>query len=171
MIITAPEPLPNSRVNRMVPRSVFLAGSIEMGKATDWQSGVEKYLDDRKVTVFNPRRKDWDSSWTQEASNKQFSDQVNWELTALDISSCIFLYFDPATKSPISLLELGLFAHSNKIIVGCPDGFYRKGNVQIVCNRYKIPFFTGKDCNDVIQLMLTKVSTIMNAEYMNNIYY
>lgn len=37
------------------------------------------------------------------------------------------------------MLELGLFAqYGSKLIVCCPDGFYRKGNIDIVCERYKI---------------------------------
>lgn len=51
------------------------------------------------------------------------------------------MYFDPNTKSPISLLELGLYATSNKLHVICPDGFYRKGNIEIVCDKYNIPIY------------------------------
>ena len=51
------------------------------------------------------------------------------------------MYFDPETKSPISLLELGLFANSGKIHVICPEGFWRKGNVDIVCDEYNIPMY------------------------------
>jgi hypothetical protein len=36
-------------------------------------------------------------------------------------------------------LELGLFATSQRLIVGCPDGFWRKGNIEVVCARYGIP--------------------------------
>jgi hypothetical protein len=53
------------------------------------------------------------------------------------------MYFHPETKAPISLLELGLHAASGKIIVVCPDGFWRKGNVEIVCTRYNIPMFNS----------------------------
>ncbi len=48
------------------------------------------------------------------------------------------MYFDPNTKSPISLLELGLYAASDKLTVCCPEGFWRKGNVDIVCERYGV---------------------------------
>jgi hypothetical protein len=48
------------------------------------------------------------------------------------------MYFDPNTLSPISLLELGLHAKSGKLIVCCPEGFYRKGNVDIVCQNFGI---------------------------------
>jgi hypothetical protein len=48
------------------------------------------------------------------------------------------MYFDPNTTSPISLLELGLHAKSKKMIVCCPEGFWRKGNVDIVCKTYNV---------------------------------
>jgi hypothetical protein len=119
--------------------SVFLAGSIEMGKAEDWQVRIEQELSDLEVTMYNPRRDDWDSSWEQKATNSQFNYQVNWEMNRLNDSSIIFMYFSPDTKSPISLLELGLHANDSNMIVCCPDGFWRKGNVEIVCHRHGIP--------------------------------
>jgi hypothetical protein len=48
------------------------------------------------------------------------------------------MYFDPNTQSPISLLELGLHARDGKLIVLCPEGFWRKGNVDIVCEKYGV---------------------------------
>lgn len=33
------------------------------------------------------------------------------------------------------MMELGLFANSGKLMVCCEDGFWRKGNVDIVCKR------------------------------------
>ena len=110
-----------------------------MGKAIDWQTKVTEGLSDLDVTILNPRRDDWDSSWEQKIENPQFNEQVTWELDALDKADVIALYFDPATKSPISLLELGLHAKDTKLIVCCPEGFWRKGNVDIVCHRHGIP--------------------------------
>jgi hypothetical protein len=124
-------------------RSVFLAGSIEMGKAEDWQAKIQKEFRDSPVDIYNPRRDDWDSSWKQEITDPQFSKQVNWELDHLEQADFIFMYFSPETKAPISLLEMGLFAHSSKMIVVCPEGFYRKGNVDIVCKRNNIQVFTS----------------------------
>lgn len=124
--------------------SVFLAGSIEMGAAEDWQEKITKEFQGiEDLTFFNPRRDSWDSSWEQSQKNPEFNYQVNWELSLLEKSDIIFLYFSPETKSPISLLELGLFAASEpeKMIVCCPDGFWRKGNVEITCTRFRVPFF------------------------------
>jgi len=136
MILRAPEPLRNPLAQHG-RTSFFLAGSIEMGKAVDWQTKLEKALDPI-ATVFNPRRLDWDSSWKQEITDPQFNEQVTWELEMLDRATYIAMYFDPATKSPISLLELGLHARDGKLIVCCPEGFWRKGNVDIVCKRYNV---------------------------------
>jgi hypothetical protein len=124
---------------------VFLAGSIEMGKAEDWQTSMGEYFFDKGFGVLNPRRKDWDSSWKQEYENPQFYQQVNWELDSLEIADFILLYLVPDTMSPISLLELGIHAQSKKLYVVCPDGFWRKGNVDIVCGRYDIPLFNSLD--------------------------
>lgn len=124
---------------------IFLAGSIEMGKAEDWQSSIKYWLSSHKspyrAVLFNPRRNNWDSSWEQEFSNAQFYQQVNWELNALEQADIIIMNILPDTKSPISLLELGLYTHSGKLMVCCPEGFYRKGNIDIVCDRFGIPLF------------------------------
>ncbi len=118
--------------------SVFLAGSIEMGKAIEWQKKVVDETTDLPYIYFNPRRDDWDNSWEQSIDDKNFKEQVTWELEALEMADYIFMYFDPKTQSPISLLELGLHAREGKLIVCCPDGFAKKGNVDVMCEVYKI---------------------------------
>jgi hypothetical protein len=121
---------------------IFLAGSIEMGKADNWQQRLTREL--KRCIVLNPRRDDWDSSWVQKIDNPKFREQVEWELEAMDLADIIVMYFDPSTKSPISLLELGLYADSGKLIVFCPEGFWRKGNVDIVCRKYNIPMMVSE---------------------------
>ena len=122
---------------------IFLAGSIEMGAAEPWQEELAFRFADNDIVFYNPRRPDWDSTWTD--TSDAFNEQVNWELDHLESADMIILYFDPATKSPISLLELGLFAEHNKTVVCCPDGFWRKGNVRIVCERYGVPLLHSKE--------------------------
>lgn len=122
-------------------KSVFLAGSIEMNKAEKWQEKITKDLLKKfdNLVIFNPRRDDWNSSWTQEIENKQFYEQVDWEHANILKADYVFIYFQKDTKSPISLMELGLVAGLHKnIIVCCPDGFWRKGNVDYICQKYKI---------------------------------
>lgn len=126
-------------------RSVFLAGSIEMDKAEPWQEKFIDGLSDLDILVLNPRRGTWDSSMAQTIDNPALVEQVTWEMDALEKSTYIIMYFDPNTKSPISLLELGLHAASGKMIVCLPDGFWRAGNVEIVCQRYNIPLTKSLD--------------------------
>ncbi len=120
--------------------SIFLAGSIEMGKAELWQDRIAKELDRYSGVILNPRRDDWDSSWEQKISNPQFHQQVTWELNALKRASIVAMYLQPGTMSPISLLELGIRAEQkpHNLILCCPDGFWRKGNVDIVAQRYGV---------------------------------
>lgn len=137
---------------------IFLAGSIEMGKAEDWQTRAEHALLDPElgsIAIFNPRRDDWDSSWAQTIDNPQFVEQVTWELDSLEQADIIMVYFDPATMSPITLMELGLHADKGKLVVCCPEGFWRKGNVDVICKRYNIPLFeTFDDTIDCIKSRL-----------------
>lgn len=143
-LIYAPNPVPRRFAN-MPRQSIFLAGSIENGTASDWQSKVIQQLQHTEIIdIYNPRRLDWDWSWEQKITNPKFVEQVNWELDALDQADYIFMYFDPGTKSVVSMLEFGLHARqsedcvSQEMYVCCPEGFWRKGNVDIVCERYNI---------------------------------
>ena len=130
-----PDPL---EVDRTRP-IVFLAGSIEMGLAEDWQSQVVAGLADLNGTVLNPRRNAWDATWTQDASFKPFRQQVEWELDAQALADVTAFYFAPETHAPVTLLELGLAAGRRRAVVCCPNGYWRRGNVEIVCMRYGIP--------------------------------
>lgn len=120
--------------------SVFLAGSIDMGNAVFWQDKVVEALEDYDVEIFNPRRDDWDSTWEQNINNPKFNEQVTWELDHLGTCDIIAYYFDPNGQAPITLMELGLLAWSepSAVVVCCPDGFWRKGNVDIICQRSNI---------------------------------
>jgi hypothetical protein len=118
---------------------IFLAGSIEQGAAEDWQATLGVACEDLGVVFLNPRRDSWDDSWEQRRDNPHFRGQVEWELDGLDRASLIIFYFAPNTRSPVTLLELGLHAASGKVVVCCPDGFWRKGNVDITCERYGVP--------------------------------
>ena len=139
-------PPQNIALRNRSKKSIFLAGSIgDNDPATNtcdnWQESLAEWLLIKNYNVFNPRRTDWDSNWIQSYENPQFSQQVKWELNSLDKSDIIIMYLDPSTKSPISLLELGLHANSKKLYVICPVEFYRRGNVEMVCSLYDIPLF------------------------------
>jgi hypothetical protein len=125
---------------------VFLAGAIDMGEAEDWQKiATTALVGDTDAFILNPRRDDWDSSWEQNKNNAQFYEQVTWELAGMDRANVIAMYLGEKSKAPISLLELGIHAKENKLVVFCHDKFYRKGNVDIVCQKYGIPVFEDMD--------------------------
>ena len=124
--------------------TIFLGGSIDMGSAEDWQTRLTQDLSDysdEDLILLNPRRDDWDLSWKQDPTpGTQFYEQVKWELDQQEEACACVYYFAPNSKSPITLLELGLFGSSlTPVIVCCPKEFYRYGNVKIVCDRYDIP--------------------------------
>jgi hypothetical protein len=117
-----------------------------MGLAEQWQERVVQAMADVKgLVILNPRRDDWDSTWEQRADDPRFSEQVDWELDMLDAADVVVMYLAAGTKSPVSLLELGLYARSGKLKVCCPEGFWRRGNVEVVCRRYQIPMFATLD--------------------------
>lgn len=131
--------------------SIFLAGTIDMGQSEDWQAKVIERLKDKDVNIYNPRRPDWDNTWRQSFKSPEFYQQVNWELDALEKADIIIMNILSDSKSPISLLELGLFAASGKLFVCCKDEFYRSGNIQIVCNKYNVPLF--EDLDDLLMTL------------------
>jgi hypothetical protein len=124
-------------------RSVFLAGSIDLGLAEDWQARFEQALTDLDAVILNPRRDAWDATWDQSIQNLNFRGQVEWELEGQERADVIAFYFAPTTKAPVTLLELGLAARSGKAVVCCPEGFWRRGNVEVVCARYGVAMVNG----------------------------
>ncbi|MEM0577218.1 nucleoside 2-deoxyribosyltransferase domain-containing protein [Flavobacterium polysaccharolyticum] len=137
-------------INQDIP-SVFLAGSIEMDKAVDWQKKCEEMLS-AKYIIFNPRRNEWNSDWEQSITNAKFKEQVDWELNALEKADIIIMFFANNTKSPISLLEFGLYAKSNKMKVVVEEDFWRKGNIDVVCEKYNIQQY--KSLEELLQNLI-----------------
>ena len=127
---------------------LFLAGSIEQGKATNWQQkAIEFYSAQQEIsdlTIVNPRREVWPSELEQSIQNAEFYFQVSFELQHLEGADAVIMWLEPGTMSPISLFEFGLLTGwasmgaLNKLVIGCPNGFWRKGNVEVVTNRYRI---------------------------------
>ena len=137
--IKAPHPY------RLTKTALFLAGSIEQGKAEHWQRKIVAALADEDILILNPRRESWDASWDEDERNARFRTQVTWELNALQRADIILFNFLPDTLSPISLLELGLYKDHPRVVVRCPHGYWRHGNIEIVCKRFKIPLFAELD--------------------------
>jgi hypothetical protein len=125
--------------------SVFLAGPTSQTDDRDWHEVLSESLADQPLTIYNPLRADWDSTWREDISFEPYREQVEWELDMQETVDMVVLYFHPATKAPISLLELGLCARTGKAIVCCPQGYWKRGNVQIVCKRYGVEMVEDLD--------------------------
>lgn len=138
--IKAPKPF-----KQISKYSVFLAGAIDQGKAVDWQKKIAQALSDLDIVILNPRRDDWDSSWETTADNPEFARQVNWELDAQEHADMVIFVFTEESKAPITFLEFGLFGPRKDAMVCAEEGFYRQGNLDIVCQRLKIPMYHNLD--------------------------
>lgn len=95
LVLHPHEEMPDS-IDLKSYKSVFLAGTIDMGSGVDWQKDVAELFEKA-----------------------------------------------PGSKSPITLLELGLFAKRGKLHVVCTDGFYRYDNVRITCAKYGVPVYAS----------------------------
>lgn len=104
-----------------------------MGEAIQWQQRMALELCRYPITVLNPRRVEWDNS------KESMDQQVEWELSALEQADVICLFIDVATEARITLLELGKYLDSGKLVVSCGKQYDRYLNVEKVCKRYGVP--------------------------------
>ena len=113
-----------------------------MGNSRDWQQEVIDFYKrsnlDFDVTFFNPRLPIVDSSF-------EIEKQINWELEHLEEANSILMVILGTSKSPISLLELGLHMRTGKLNVVCEEDYYRFTNVKVTCEKYGVPVKTNFD--------------------------
>ncbi len=135
------EELPEG-INAKDYECIFLAGTIDMGNSIDWQQYVYEYFLQKggKYLLYNPRQTDWDS--TREG---EMDYQVNWELEHLEKADKIIMYIIGTSKSPISLLEMGLHMKSGRMVVVCEPDYYRYDNVRITCDYYNVKLYQSLD--------------------------
>ena len=107
MIIITPEGVKNKGANKLDTKSVFLAGTIDNGDSLNWQDKTIIELINlgiNNIEIYNPRREHWNSNPTK----KEMEKQIKWEQNHLDAANIIAMVLLDDSKSPISLLELGL---------------------------------------------------------------
>ena len=107
--------------------AVFLAGGFT--NVGDWQEYARGYLEraaDFPVTVFNPRRDDFDLADT--AATVQ---QIGWEHRMLRRADLVLFWFAPGPSvQPITLFELGSAAErEGRIVVGADETYARRTDV------------------------------------------
>lgn len=137
MIIITPEETISKLPNKPNSKSVFLAGTIDNGDSLNWQNKTIIELMNlgiNDIEIYNPRREHWNPN----PSKEEMECQIKWEQEYLDKADFIAMVLLDDSKSPISLLELGLYAKSNKLIVFCTPDFYRWDNVRLTCEKYNI---------------------------------
>lgn len=144
--------------------STVVPGQDSAGTSTSpwstWRSDLAASLRDLPVSVMDPFRSDWNDTWLEDEEDEQFRSQVEWELHMHERADLIVVVFAPETKAPVSLLEMGLAVRAkvvgeggeegrdgegkerveawSKALVVCPDEFWKKGNVRIVCKMHGI---------------------------------
>ncbi|KAK5634192.1 hypothetical protein RRF57_009906 [Xylaria bambusicola] len=140
-IIRAPSEEPITGV-----KSVFLAGTTTAVGNADWRESISALLAAYPITLFDPNRPDWDSTWREDITFHPYREQVLWELDKQEKADLVVVYFHPATVAPISLLEFGLSARvPGKVIAVAPEGYSKRANVQLVCQKYSIEFLDAID--------------------------
>ena len=151
------------------PFRIFLAGTIDNGDSTDWQqelintiNGVELR---RPTSIYNPRRKEWPSS----DDHREIDRQIEWELSHLEKADLIVMNILANSKSPISLMELGLFAKEGRLMVFCPKTFYRYDNVRNVCRRYGVPLHTTNNISYIAEKVCNCIGIDEEAEQRKKI--
>lgn len=157
-------------IDGVVPLNLFLGGTIDNGSSLDWQKTLvdELNLSDtvHPIMIYNPRREDWPDS----NGNNEIEKQINWELYHLERADLIVMNILGNSKSPISLMELGLFARTGKLIVFCNHNFYRYDNVRIVCRTYNIPLYNTNDILVIKKKVLERANEDADIIYSGSVY-
>lgn len=167
-LLKAPHKLETSSIERP---ALFLAGSIEQGKAEDWQKELVEELADFDGTIFSPRRDNWDTSWPNTPEHPGFHEQVSWELEHIERADLVLFYFQADTLSPISLLELGYvlgqtdYKMRDPIIV-CPREFWRHGNVYITAERAGVQVYESFE--EAMPVLRQELIRIQNSWIKNS---
>ncbi|UTC28992.1 nucleoside 2-deoxyribosyltransferase-like protein [Brevundimonas phage vB_BpoS-Marchewka] len=127
--------------------TVFLAGTIDMGDSLDWQEKASTVIGPIAEIIYNPRRPAWDSSWEQTIDSEAFNNQAHWELDMIERADFVLVNYLPGSQSPVTMAEFGLCCalKPRQTIVCCPQGFWRKGNIDIMGERYGIPVYEDLD--------------------------
>ena len=119
---------------RPLYKAVFLAGGI--ANCGNWQNDVIDYLQNSDITIFNPRRENFDDY----AEN-----QIKWEFEHLEQCDIFSIYFcNSSSVQPICMYELGRNIvrmqqrfpndYQNRIIVSVESGYLREEDVIIQTN-------------------------------------
>ncbi|KAF1951009.1 hypothetical protein CC80DRAFT_496301 [Byssothecium circinans] len=141
--------------------SIIIYGSIEPSPTSNWTTTLASHLSSLPITILNPRLDGWDDTWREDINFAPFKEQVDWEMDHAAVANVIVFYFKPGTSCPISLLELGMCVgmYNEKVVVGCPKEFYKRGNVEIVCRRFGIELV--EDLNELGDVVKRRLEALL----------
>lgn len=148
---------------------IFLAGTIDNGESANWQEEVIIALEtiSPEIQIINPRRESWDKSASQKPDNAELVKQIQFELLHLQTADAVLMWLAPESKSPISLLELGILcgqAHgTNRAIVGTTEDFYRYANIVVTTNAFKVPLVGS------LNELISQANAIMQLNFARRI--
>ena len=137
---------------QMFDHTLFLAGTIDNGYSNNWQDALCSELNGN-ILVFNPRRQ----HWSEDAPIEELKNQISWEQRLLHVSDLIVMVLLDNSKSPVSLMELGEFCNSGKIIVFCTPNFYRYWNVKDLCLRKGILMYETNEIDEISKIVLDRI--------------
>lgn len=135
--------------------TIFLAGSIEMGKAKPWHDAVASQIARRTnqpIAFYNPRR-------VEDFTPDMEDEQILWEQERLESCDYIFMHIQGDTKSPISLLEFGEFIRTGKLFIDVPKDFYRYKNILLTAEQAGYAKRVSNDIDTNIARLTDQISS------------
>lgn len=133
-----------SRADLVGQFAVFLRGTTTASGSADWRSTLASRLRDsfddatQGISILNPARDDWDSSWRKDFSDPRWAEQFAWEQDMLERADLVVVLLHGVTAAPVSLLELGLVARWGNAVVCVLDGYPKAGYVEALCVRLQL---------------------------------
>lgn len=121
-----------------IPRDkeyIFLAGSMVTEPEVNWRQTVVNNLQE-SYHFLDPTNPNHNS-----LGDVEMREHIKWEFNGLRIADYIILNFLPDSLSPISMVELGMYIATRKLIVVCPKEFYKWRYIDTLCKEYNTPIF------------------------------
>lgn len=124
-------------------KSVFLAGTTSEVDAHDWREALSTALSDVPVTIYNPYRADWDSSWREDINFTPYREQVEWELEKQDKADIVVIYFHRPPRHRSVCSSLGsVRGFQERLSLSVPRGTGRGGMCKLCVGNMGLKWWT-----------------------------
>ena len=157
---TTIHPLNNTPKN--IISSIFLAGPVPRTQTISWRAEAEQYLRNQGYngTIYNPEVS------TANYEN-YYNEQFAWEHKMLDKSDIIVFWIPRKIKNQEALglttnIEFGLYAKSNKLIVGFPKNADEVQYIEKCCEENDIPCYNTLE--EVLDKAISMAKNKMRSE-------